>query len=183
MTITGKVNKLVQQETAYGVMHNIEVDGKTYGCGKFPLKGVREGDYISFEAIQKGRYSQVDYKTVQKLAEPPASASGPSSSPQPSRGTAKGSYYPEEEKQKVISRQAARNAALTFVTLAQAEGALEIPKTAKAGAKFDLLLGIVDEITDRFNTYAITGKNKDVSSTDEDEPKAVASPDDQWEDN
>lgn len=178
MTITGKVNKLVQSETAYGVMHNIEVDGKTYGCGKFPLKGVREGDYISFDAIQKGRFFQVDYKTVQKLAEPPASAAGPSSSPSLVRGPTKG-YYPEEERQKVISRQAARNAALTFVQLAQAEGALEIPKTAKAGAKFDLLLGIVDEITERFNAYAMTGKNKDVEA--EDEPKAAGAPDDSWE--
>lgn len=173
-TMKGKVTGIPQNETAYGTMYNVEVAGKAYGFGKYPPK-FKVGDYIEFNADTSGRFPKMDYKTVKTI---PAFEEAAEAAPA-GRGGNSRSYGNDDKRQEVISRQAARNSAIAmFSELRQLE-ALPVPKTAKAGEKFDLYIGIVDKLTEEYFNYSV-GKvvNNAKAATEVSAPADIG---DDWE--
>lgn len=142
--IQGFVDRIDTKETQYGKMYNLVVGGKTYGVGKFAPKGVAQGDYVQFEGVQKGNFWNVAPGSLSKIDKP----AGVTASPAAGKAAAGGSF---DSRQTVISKQAALNSALSFVTLLVQAEALPIAKkdmtTAKAA---DALHSILDHYTDVF---------------------------------
>lgn len=185
----GKVTAVNVRDTAYGKMYTIDIAGTSYGVGKYPPKAA-VGDYVEFNYTENGRYKNLDNKSLRKIAEPAGAAEAPLQ-PAPSRAAPSGggnSRYMSDEaktalemkKQEVISRQAARNSALTFMSLLASQEALPIAASAKKDAKYDALLGILDEITERFYNYSMgtTASSNDKPSAHNEESPA----DDPWQD-
>lgn len=145
MQIQGFLERIDVKTTQYGNMHDLVVGGKKYGAGKFPPKGVAAGDYVQFEATQKpgSNFWNVQSGSLSKLDKPAGVAP-----PAPAASSGGGSY---DDRQVVISKQAALNSALTFVQLLVAADALPIAKkdmtTAKAA---DAMQAVVDHYTDLF---------------------------------
>lgn len=174
-TIRGKVNAVVSNETSFGTMYNLEVNGKSFGAGKFPPKNISEGDYIEFEADLTGRYAKMNTRTVKVVPEP---AEGAAPTPTPAAGGGKvveaGSYVSNDQKrQDNITRQASRNTASAWVQFLHSAGGISIPATKKAPAVYALLNGMLEEFTDKFVEYAQTGNlpgtSKDANAVDPDD--------------
>src|SRR5687768_952693 len=125
--IQGFLTEIRTKQTPYGAMYDLVVNGKSYGAGKFPPKQVAAGDYIQFEAVQKGNFWNVQAGSVSKL-DKPAGVSPPAATSTPS-------YGGSDKRQEVISKQAALNTALTFVKLLSDNGALPMPAKAPADKK------------------------------------------------
>ncbi len=153
-TIKGKVQNIVEKDSAYGTMYNFEINGTTYGAGKYPPKGVSVGDYISFEAEQKGRYWNMNTKSVKKIDPVPDEAPAPAKT-----GYAGGGAGGYDARQDAISKQASRNTAIEFMNFLAGQDALPVAKTAKGDAKFDAFSAILEKLTEDFYNYA-TGKTK-----------------------
>lgn len=174
-TIKGKVQDIVKQSTAYGDMFNFKINGTTYGAGKFPPKGVEVGDYISFDAEQKGRYWNMNTKSVKKIDPVPDEA--PSI---PKAGYAGGGAAGYDARQDAISKQASRNTAIEFMNFLAGQDALPVAKTAKGEAKFDAFSAILDKLTEDFYNYA-TGKTKKESKpSDAEQSDDGPEPSDGW---
>lgn len=146
MQIQGFLDRVNEKNTQFGKMYDLVVAGKSYGVGKYAPKGVAAGDYVQFEATQKpgSQYWNVQSGSLSKL-DKPAGVSPPA----PATSSGGGGSY--DDRQTVISKQAALNSALTFVQLLVAADALPIAKkdmtTAKAA---DALLSVTDHYTDLF---------------------------------
>jgi hypothetical protein len=141
-TITGKVSDIKASPYGNDTFYNFTVNGKSYGAGKFPPKGIVVGDYIEFVADTSGKYPRMDTKSVRKV-EPTADVVASSAASTKSNGAS------EDKKQQTISRQAAHNTAVAFFDSLRQLDALPKP-TAKSGEKLELFLGIVDKLADHF---------------------------------
>lgn len=146
--IQGFVVRIDENITQYGKMYNIAMDdGKSYGVGKFPPKGISAGDYVKFEATQKpgSKFWNVAAGSLSKQDKPAGVAVA---TPARSYGSKNDSF---DARQTTISKQAALNSALTFTSLLVSAGALPIAKkdltTDKAA---DAIHGVVDHYTDLF---------------------------------
>lgn len=149
--ITGKVTNVVANDTAYGKMYNVEVDGKTYGAGKFPPK-VSVGDYISFEADTSGKFFKMDNKTVKQVAKPADAGAGETARVAPAKA------YNDDARQLSITRQASRNAAIEWIGELRAADALAFKKTATAEAKQEAMDALLEKYTDEFVAFATGGR-------------------------
>lgn len=158
--ITGKVTNVVGKDTTYGKMYNVEVDGKSYGAGKFPPK-VQPGDYIKFDADTTGRFFKMDTKTVVVVEEPAGIPSPPVYTGSKPSG---GGGYNDPERQLNITRQGCRNAAIAWMTLLAAQDALGIKKTASSGERLTALDNMLERYVDDFVLHASTGKRSAESS-------------------
>ncbi len=165
--VVGKVNKIDTNDTKYGTMYNFTVDGKVYGAGKFPPKGIDTGDYIKFEADTSGRYFKMDVKTVTRTE--PAGAVAPSTEvTKPSPMVAASSYRGNEEARQLnITRQASRNAAIQWLGFLATNEALGIKKTASIGDRATALDALLEKYTDEFVEFAVNGRKADAGGTDD----------------
>ena len=153
MQIQGFVTAINEKPTQFGVMYDIVVNGTKYGIGKFAPKGIAQGDYVQFDGIQKGQYWNVAPGSLSKQPSP----AGVKPAPAPVSGGS-GGY---DKRQETISKQAALNSALTFVSLLNAADALPVAKSAKADKKADIVKQIVLEYTAEFYHMA-TGETYDL---------------------
>lgn len=147
MQVQGFVSKINVKPTQYGNMHDLVVNNTFYGAGKYPPKGIAVGDYVQFEATQKpgSKYWNVAPGSLTKM-DKPAGVAPPTAAP-----TYNGGNKGFDDRQTVISKQAALNSAMTFVSLLTQAGALPIAKKDMTPAKAaDAVLGIVDHYTDLF---------------------------------
>jgi hypothetical protein len=155
--IKGKVQTVSSRETQYGTMYSLKINNEYYSVGKYPPK-CAEGDYVKFDATANGKYWNL---TKGAKIEKVGAEDVPPPAPAPSGG---GSYgrggFNDDKRQEVISRQAARNTAISFLELAHANGALAFPKTANEAKKFDILSTYLDEVTDKFYNYSMGIKAK-----------------------
>lgn len=138
------LTKIHEKQTKVGVMYDLEFsDGNKVGAGKFKPKGAEEGEYYKYEFTVNGNFKNLTAGSLSKQDKPAGVSAAPATK---SYGS-----YGGDQRQTVISKQAALNSALTFVTLLNAAGALPIAKkeltTDKAA---DALLGVVDHYTDVF---------------------------------
>lgn len=117
-----------KQTTAY----DIQVAGQWYGYGFYAPKA-NEGDYVTFEATQNGNYYNVERGTLKVGKAPPEEAKKATAS---SVKQAVGSY---DARQDAISRQAASNTAIAWLTLLHAAGALPVATSKSKGSQQEAL--------------------------------------------
>lgn len=171
--ITGTVNGIKARDTRAGTFYDVIVDGKTYGNGKYAPRDIKEGDVVSFEyeTTQRGQYTNHNIKsrTLRKVGEGAPASNGAGESTQSGASVAsapaRSKYEPFDERQEIISKQAALNTALAFGNLAVASGAVLVPKSAKDSEKLTLVQNWV--LTEAARIYNhTTGRTWDVQLAD-----------------
>ena len=155
----GLVSEIRTRDTSYGTMYNFVVNGEEFGAGKFPPRGVAAGDDIEFSFEDKGRYKNLDSKSVKKVGAPSAAQVATSTA-----ATAVASSS-ASAKDATISKQAARNTAVAFMTLLGSVDALPVAASAKPAAKFEVLRGVLDKLTQEFFDFSM-GKTTSTPLTD-----------------
>lgn len=141
MANEGFVTKIDKRNTKFGDYYDVYVGSKKLGVGKFPPKGISEGDYVRFEVEMNGQYENLKRGTLEKIPAP-AGVAAPAP-PKPSSITM--------DRQDVISRQAALNTAIQFMQLLQAEGAIPAgAKSLKADEKADKIEAVLWHYTQKF---------------------------------
>lgn len=130
-SVTGEVARIFSNDS--GTFNVKMSDDEMYGFFK-TKPNFKEGDTVTFSYSQRGKYRNADPKTVVVVAAPAAGQSATSSA--------------GLSNQDIIRYQAARNSALTFLQLAAQTDAVKLP--AKQAEKYDALMGLVHEVTDRF---------------------------------
>ena len=136
-TVTGNVDRIYDNEKAY----NLQVDGEWYGYG-FKSDGApsfTEGQTISFDYEQRGKYKNIDKKTI-KVVE---SSGGGAAAPNTRSNSA-------DNRQLSIQYQSSRNAAIQLVGVMLDAGAVAIP--AKKADQFDAIVALVDDLTVKFHS-------------------------------
>lgn len=153
------IEGVVQKVSKRGNATNILVNEQWYGCG---FNGVpcQEGDQISVPVTQNGRFLNADVKNMQILGRgntAPQQQQAPrqyaDSGKQAYGGGKKASgggfsRKMDDPVQISIVQQSARNAAIQAVQLAAQLEAVPLP--AKKADKFDALLALVDQVTERY---------------------------------
>lgn len=164
-------------KTAYG----IKVAGTTYGAGLYAPKA-KEGDYVQFTVDDSRGYKNVERGTLKVLPNKPTDHQ--EAPAKPAYNKTGGSSF--DARQDAISRQAASNTALAYLTLQQAAGCLPLPsKKADIAEALDALL---KETTVAFYeqntgvTWKDIGPKKDAAGGDEAEEGEAADPaDEAWD--
>lgn len=164
----GVIGEIKLQDTAYGTMYNFVINGETFGAGKFPPKGVASGDYIEFEFEEKGRYKNLNSKSVKKVAAPTGAQVATAAA---ATVTATRSFGKDQE---TISKQAARNTAVAFLTLLASQDAIPVAASAKPPARFEAIRAMLEKLTQEFYDYS-TGKSP-TPLTDSAESATIAEP-------
>ena len=150
--ITGTVEVVNSKEGQYGTMWSVKVNGDWYGVGKYQPK-CREGDTVTFDFTFKGNYKNMDTKTL-KVTSGDAGAAIKSTAPASVGG---GSAGYVDNRQEVISKQAALNSAIAFMQLLHAEGGIPLAATVKGGKREGALRELLQQYTCEFYEQA-TGK-------------------------
>lgn len=148
----GYITGIKEKDTKFGKMYDIVIDGTTYGAGKFPPKGYAAGDYVSFEATQKGQYWNLTPGSLSKTNAPAGVAAPPKM--EASRIT--------RDKQDVISRQSALNSALQHVSNLIAAGAIPAGAAAKGPKMADKIDAITASYVEKFYEQS-TGDKLDLN--------------------
>lgn len=145
------IQSITNRDTAYGKMYDIQFsNGDKVGAGKFPPKGVVEGDYVQYEVTMKGQYKNLAPGSLSKISKPEGVAP-----PAPARSTG---GFGGDDRQEIISKQAALNSAIAFLALAQSAEALPVGAKNLAPAKrLDALVSMLNEVTSKFY-HQSTGK-------------------------
>lgn len=136
-TIKGVVQTIESRSVAGGrTAYNVKVGGKGYGAGLYAPK-CKEGDYVEFVVDDSRGYANIERGTLKVLPNKPTEHSdAPAKSYTPK--AASNSF---DARQDAISRQAASNTALAYLTLQQAAGCLPLPsKKADVQEALDALL-------------------------------------------
>lgn len=125
--ITGKIQYINEKDGNYGKSYNLKIDGETYYLqGKFPPRGIDAGDVVELEWNYKGNYKIVEKGSLRKTeakVSPPTKAEA--------KTFQKATSY--DDRQQVISKQAALNTALEFLKFAKENETLPVPKQKNAG--------------------------------------------------
>ena len=150
---TGVVQDVQQYPTKIGPMYNVILGDGRYGVGK-ENPGDLAGKTVTFNYVEKGQYKNVMGKiTVLASGEAKVVTGNAAKAVAGAAGAAE--YITDSQKQKVISRQAARNSAIAAVGVLHAAGALPaVTKTAKLS---DVILGFIDKLTEEYFQYSMTG--------------------------
>lgn len=109
-----------KQTTAY----DLNVNGQWYGYGFYAPKA-NEGDYVTFEATQNGNFHNVERGTLKVGKAPPEEAK------QATGGSVRQAVGSYDARQDAISRQAASNTAIAWLTLLHNAGALPAGSKSK----------------------------------------------------
>lgn len=125
-------------------LYSLKVDGKYYGTGKTPPTA-KKGDSVRFDAVQKGKYLNVD-GDVEVLSGGNATVvSFPASKNGASRiGGVRFNDRPwdpvaEETRQRAIIMQHSQEMAVSLAKLMLDRGAIPIKDTDAAGKKYDII--------------------------------------------
>lgn len=152
----------------------IRVNNTDYKFGKYPPKNVNEGDWVEFEAtsVPNGNFTNhtADYKTFRKSAVGAGTAPNPSPAPMtPARGG--GSFG--DDRQEIISKQAALNTGFNVFSKMVELGAITPPSSVKKAMLYDFYMSAFHNEAAR--SYKLsTGKDWDIAEA----TKPVATPDD-----
>lgn len=140
----GFITKIDARNTKFGVYHDVYIDNKNMGGGKFPPKGFEAGDYVSFEVEKNSKgYETIKAGSLSKLATPQGVKA-------PAPPTPSGISMATQD---VISRQAALNSALQFVEILAANGAIPEGKSLAAAKKADKIEAILMSYVSKFYLY------------------------------
>lgn len=130
--------------------YSFKVNGTRYGTYKTP-PGIKQGDNISFYATEKGGFWNADVKSIGVVPDTTANPSVSSNSVSAAVGGARsGSVNSYDSRQDSITYQSARKDALTFLTLLQTTGSLDLGKAKTKASMIEVLETYVDKYTERF---------------------------------
>jgi hypothetical protein len=127
-------------------MWAVKVDEILYGT-KNDKPECKEGDYVSFEASQNGKYWDMDFSTLKK-ATPAQTAPQPAA--KAAAGQTSGSRWNDPKTQAAIQYQASRKDAIELVRMLLDKDLIDFGK-AKGAQKIELVEIFVDNYTSRFN--------------------------------
>lgn len=146
MKITGTVEKITSSPGQYGMMHRVTVDNVMYGTGK-TAPPVNVGDYVEFEAEQKGQYWNANAATfrVRPMTNAPQVLEINHQAP-----VERKAWVPDKDRQDSITYQSARKDALEMTSLLLNSNALDFGKAKTVAAKVELVEMYVDKFTIRF---------------------------------
>ena len=140
-----------EKQTSFGTMYDLVFsNGDRVGAGKFKPKGAEVGGYYEYGVTMRGQYKNLTPGSLRKLPTP--AGVKPQAAATPARSG--GGYQSNDKRQEVISKQAALNSALNFVSLLVAADALPVPKTAKSDKKADLVHDVVMHYTAKYYNLA-----------------------------
>ncbi|WQZ00943.1 hypothetical protein [Stenotrophomonas phage StenR_269] len=152
----------------------IVVNGTEYKFGKFAPRGFSKGDYVEFEAVSKpnGAYENwaADYKTLRKSDASAAGNSNPEPIPQRGAAPARGGYSPtgNDERQEIISKQAALNTGYNIFKTLVDLGAIVPPAAVKKNGLYDFYkVAFLEEAAKCYKLS--TGKVWDINPADDTE--------------
>lgn len=163
MQVQGVVQNIQARQTSVGTMYDLVIDGQSYGNGKYAPRDINVGDTVTFTAEIRGNYRNVGRGTLRKVNAQANTGTLPqpyapqASAPQPA---ARQSAVVFDDRQAVISKQAALNTALTMVEILLSKDAVVLPKAVadRASAIEALLANYVN----KFHTFS-TGKGAKLS--------------------
>jgi hypothetical protein len=120
--MTGVVQEVQTRDVSGGKKaYNIVVGGQSYGVGLYAPK-CKVGDYVKFEIDESRGYKNVARNSLKVSAnKAPAEAMAEAEATAPRKTSTGGSV---DTRQDTISRQAAMNTAIQFMTLLQSAGVL-----------------------------------------------------------
>lgn len=121
--VTGVVQSVTKVQRGANEMADIQVAGQRYGAGLTRYLKCKEGDYVTFEVEENGNFKNVKRNTLRvSKNKPPAEAL------EEAKATAtKGNSF--DQRQDAISRQAASNTAIAWLSFLQTAEAINIPAT------------------------------------------------------
>lgn len=182
--VTGIIQSIIEKQTSAGVMADIVVGGEKYGAGLKKYLKASEGDYVKFELDDSRGYKNVARNSlkVSKGKAPPEAVAEAASTKAKVAGAVSGF----DARQDAISRQAASNTAIAWVTFLATQDAL--PKAKTKGAAAATLDAIRAEYEKEFyerNTgheYKLIGPAAAKEAAEESgDDEAAAPADDAWE--
>lgn len=178
--VTGEIERIEAREVpGHGTFYDVIVNGKKYGNGKYAPRGFQQGDIVSFEYETKQRGQYINYnikaRTMRK-AEGAQPAQGNQAEPRKELTPvpAKSQYVAFDERQEIISKQAALNTAIQLGNLALEAGAVLVNKSAKDNEKLTLVHNWILSTAAEIYGHT-TGREWDVQLADNvDTPKEQA---------
>ena len=165
--VTGQVNEIKVRNTKIGDMYDLIVNGQSYGHGKYAPRGIKQGDFVTFEYEVKVNGQYENRNIVSKSLRVETSPT-PEVKQQAVVQTSMAAAA-ADAKQQVISRQAALNTANALLANQLAAGGLKFPATAKPAAVFEAVTVAHLELASRLYKAA-TGDTWDVGSSSSAKP-------------
>lgn len=146
--ITGVVQEIKTRSVSGGkTSYDLVVAGQAYGAGLYAPK-CKVGDYVKFDLDDSRGYKNVGRNSLKVSAnKPPAEALAEAEATAPKKSTTGGSF---DQRQDTISRQAAMNTAIQFMTLAASQDALGLPAASAKGKRIETLEGMLAKYTQEF---------------------------------
>lgn len=139
--ITGVLQDIQSRPVSGGKTgYDIVVAGQKYGYGLFAPK-VKINDYVEFELDDSRGYKNVARNSLKASAfKPSAEEVAVAEATAPKKSTTGASF---DTRQDTISRQAAMNTAIQFMTLAASQDALGLPAASAKGKRLETLEGML----------------------------------------
>lgn len=142
MKVVGQVEKLFEKNAGSFTYWALQVNNTEYRVGKYSPRGIAVGDWVEFEAASKqnGNYTNwtADYKTLRKSA-PGSAGSGPAQESIAQQAPAQRSYQStgNDERQEIISKQAALNTGFNLFSKLVELGAITPPTAVKKNGLYE----------------------------------------------
>lgn len=155
-TVIGAIERISERTTQYGVMYDVEINGKRYGHGKIKPKFLA-GDCVKFSVIRNGQYANVKAGSMEKHdveESSPATAvlaTVAAGTPATTGATKPDTYANKEDsRQNSIVLQSARKDAIEVTKLLLQADATGIKAKDTWATKHELLLALVNDLTRRY---------------------------------
>ena len=131
--ISGVIQQLKSKQTKIGEMWDINVNGDWFGVGKYKPKA-KEGDYVTFTPEYNGNFKNVERGTLKVSANKPANTGSTQAS-----SNVRAASNSFDARQDAISRQAASNTAIAWLTMLHTAGALPVSTSKSKGGQQEAL--------------------------------------------
>lgn len=176
---SGIVSEIKAKPTKFGDMYDVIINGTAYGHGKFPPRGIKAGDFVTFEYDTKinGQWTNHNIlsKTLRKEDDPAPEAVDAA------KAETRTVLATVDKRQETISKQANLNSAIALVTQQIAVGGIKFPANAKAPDIYKAVEGLVLDQAAKFYNLT-TGETWDIESAKELKKEAKKASDDFLED-
>lgn len=185
--VTGVIQEIVFKDTTAGKMADIVVAGEKYGAGMAKFLRAKEGDYVRFDLDDSRGYKNVARNSLKVSKDkPPAEAVAEAAATKANVAKAVGGF---DMRQDAISRQAASNTAIAYMTLLHAAGALPMSTSKTKGAATASLDAVREEYEKVFYERNTGQAYKNISPSvpaeeaeaDSEDTAEAAPADDRWE--
>ena len=168
--VSGIVSEIKAKTTRFGDMYDVVVNGTPYGHGKYAPRGVKAGDFVTFEVEVKQNGNYTNYNIARGSLRVDGAPS-PAAVNQ-AKATTVAVAASNDKRQETISKQANMNSALQLVSLQLQHGGVKLP--AKAPDAFTAINALIADTASKLYKLT-TGEDWDVDlATDTAKPQASA---------